>query len=354
MEGKTTGIILAVVLVAAIIVGGIATGAFWKEKITIKVFCAGSLTIPMEQIKEKFEEDHSLWSPSGSPTVYGVEVLIEPAGSVTCVRKITDIGKLADVLASADYTLILDLMMPDYADWYVKFARNMMVLAYSNSNKYANEINSDNWYEILRRGDVKYGLSNPNMDPCGYRSLMVIQLAELEYGDDQIFENLVEAYSAITVIEEGGVYNITAPEDLKPTGQLTIRDKSVDLIALVQTGGLDYAFEYSSVAKQHGLSYVDLPDSINLSNETYNDTYTRVKVWRMAKGKAATGKAIVYGVTVPKNAPQRELAEEFVRYMIDEFGVSVFIDNGQPPITPAVASDLDVLPEILKPYCTEE
>jgi len=345
---RTTSILIAVVIVVVVVVGGVAaymsmptTPSTPTEKVALKVFHAGSLAIPLEAVKENFEAAYP-----------NVEVQLEPAGSVACVQKITELGKEADVLASADYTLIPSMMMPEYADWYVIFAKNKMVLAYTENSAYAEEINADNWYDILRKEDVKFGFSDPNMDPCGYRTPMVIQLAELKYNDDKIFDDLVEANSAITSTEEEGIYQITAPEDLNPqTEQLTIRTKSVELVAMLQQGGLDYAFEYSSVAKQNDLKYVELPAAIDLSDVEYTDTYNRVKIL-LTTGKNQVGTPIVYGVTVPKNALNAEVGATFIKYMIDDSGQKIFEDMGQPPISPAKADNVDMLPETLKPYVT--
>jgi len=59
------------------------------DSIQVKIFHAGSLTGPFEKVKAELEAEHP-----------GVTVLLEPAGSVDCVKKITDNGKPADVLAS--------------------------------------------------------------------------------------------------------------------------------------------------------------------------------------------------------------------------------------------------------------
>ena len=337
-----------VIIIAAAVLLAVSGGYYLlmpsdKGLKVVKVFHAGSLTVPFEEIKAKFEADNE-----------NVEVQLEPAGSVACVQKITETGKEADVLASADYSLIPNMMIPEYADWYIIFAKNRMTIAYTEDSRYAEEISSENWYEILRREDVKWGFSNPNLDPCGYRTPMVIQLAELEYGDSGIFDDLIMANSAITVSQSEGVYTIDANmEDLQPrTEKLTIRDKSVELVSLCQTGGIDYAFEYSSVAKQHDLLYLELPESIDLSDIAYIDTYSKVKVVKTSG--TSTGKPIVYGITIPKNAPNPELAEEFVGYIINEYGQLVFEENGQPPIKPAVVSDIDALPESLKPLVIEQ
>ncbi len=348
-------IMMLILIISLVIVGGIATGTLWKNTIVIKVFHAGSLTLPLEEIKEKFEQDFQSYRSPGSLIVYSVHVQLEPAGSIQCCRKIIDVGKKADVLASADYSLILEMMMPEYADWYLKFAKNRMVLAYTDNSMYADEVNSTNWYEILRRADVRWGFSNPNMDPCGYRTPWVIQLAELEYNDDRIFEDIIEANSAISRTREGDTYVYMAPEDLGYNSErLVIRDKSVELVTFLQSGGLDYAFEYLSVAVQHNLNYVEFPESIDLSSEQQEclEVYGKMKAVTL-KGNLTAG-CIHYGVTVPKNAPNSELAQQFIEYMIDAFGRSVFTEMGQPPITPAVTNDLDRVPAVLRSYCIEE
>jgi len=340
-------------IVAAVLVIVVAAGAYMimtrpgeeevEEPVILKVFHAGSLTVPLEEIETRFESDHT-----------NVDVQLEPAGSIQCVQKVTELGELADVVASADYSLIPSMMVPDYADWYIIFAKNEMTLAYAETSRYADEIDEENWYKVLARPDVKWGFSNPNLDPCGYRTPMVIQLAEMHYGDDAVFETLVQDNTAITVTESEGVYTIdSAIEDLAPnTDKISIRDKSVELVSMVQSGGLDYAFEYSSVAKQHGLLYLDLPAEIDLSDIVYADTYSLVKVEKTSG--TSTGKPIVYGVTMPKNAPNPELAAEFIEYMIDEEGGQTFADLGQPPVSPGLVNDLDLVPETLKPYLSEQ
>jgi molybdate/tungstate transport system substrate-binding protein len=256
------------------------------------------------------------------------------------VQQITEIGKNGDVLASADYSLIPSMMYPDYADWYVRFATNDVVLAYNpERSMYANEITPENWYEILRRDGVIFGFSNPNDDPCGYRSVMVFQLAELNYGDDQIFDDLILENTAITITEEAdGTYHITTPEDLQPnTEKVDIRPKSVELVAFVEEGGLDYAFEYRSVAVQHNLAFVDLPLGVDLSSVAYADTYKKVQV-ELASGDVQTGAPVVYGITVPSVADNPEGGLEFVKFVIGESGQQIFTDNGQPPIVPPEGS----------------
>jgi molybdate/tungstate transport system substrate-binding protein len=176
---------------------------------------------------------------------------------------------------------------------------------------------------------------------------MVFQLSELYYGDEKIFDELILDNTAITISEEeDGTYLIKTPEDMKPnTEKVSIRPKSVELVALVEVGGLDYAFEYRSVAVQHNLSYVDLPAEIDLGNVIYEDFYNTVKVQR-ADEEIITASTIIYGITVPKNAENPELGLEFVKFVIGDAGQKIIEDTGQTPIVPPEGSGN--LPEELK------
>jgi molybdate/tungstate transport system substrate-binding protein len=286
---------------------------------TLYIFHAGSLTVPLAEVNEEFMKLYP-----------DVEVLAEGAGSATTIRKVTELGKECGIIASADYTLIPELMYPDYADWYIIFATNQMCLCYTDQSKYADEINRDNWYEILQREGVTYGRSDPDQDPCGYRTLMVWQLAEKHYGVSGIHQNLYE----------------TAGDLMRP--------KSVELIALLESGDLDYAFEYTSVAAQHNLNYVELPPEINLADATLKDFYAEVSVdiAGAEPGEFLTkkGKPIVYGITIPSNYPHKEIAIAWLEVMLGTTGTGIMKSNGQPPVTPAPTDNAAAVPVELQKY----
>jgi len=288
-----------------------------EEKDTLKgdliVFHAGSLKEPFETLKAEFEKEHP-----------NVEVLLEGAGSRDCAKKICELKKNCDVMASADYTVIDSLLKPDYADWNVKFASNRMVVAYTDKSKYADEISEDNWYEIFQRDGVMYGHSDPDSDPCGYRSRLVFQLAEKHYSVDGLNQALISC----------------CPKE-------NIRPKSVELVSLLQAGELDYAFEYLSVAKQHGLKILELPKEINLEKEELADFYAQASI-TLADGKTQKGKFIVYGVTIPKNSENPEAGMAFVKMLLSEKGQKIMDDAGQPAYNPPLTKDVDTLPAELK------
>lgn len=311
---------IAILLAGSILLAGCA-GTVPPSK-TLKVIAAGSLLAPFAEAEQEFEASHP-----------DIDVQIEGHGSIQVIRQVTDLGRTADVIAVADESLIPDLMyrpMKDssrnYTDWYQPLSTNEMVIAYTNRSRYHDEINQENWYRILARPDVRLGFSNPMLDAAGYRSLMVLQLAEEEYSEPLLFETLVTDHfpSTITVSSGTGGTTISLPEIMRPSDEkVVIRDGSIYLLSLLSAGGIDYAIEYRSVAEGMNLSYVTLPPSIHLGSAEYADRYRDVTVIlgfpRFATiGSERNGRPIVYAVTVPANAPNPDLALEFIGYIANE------------------------------------
>ena len=66
-----------------------------------------------------------------------------------------------------------------------------------------------------------------------------------------------------------------------------------------------------------------------------------------------TDKTIVYGITIPRDAPQPELSILWVSFLLSSNGMAIMEVNGQPPIIPAVTNDKSKLPDELRKYVTE-
>lgn len=284
--------------------------AFGELKGKLIIFHAGSLTVPFEKMEREFEKLYPK-----------VDILREPAGSVRCARKITELKKPCDIMVSADFTVIDRFLIPQFANWNIQFATNQLVLCYTDKSRHADIINRDNWYDILSRKGVVWGHSDPDIDPCGYRSLMVIQLAEIYYNKPGLYKRCID----------------NRPRE-------NIRPKSVELISLLQTGNMDYAFEYLSVAVQHNLNFIRLPDEINLGSPEYAYFYKRAKVnisgEKPGEYIEVKGKPIVYGITLLKDAPQRKIAIAFLKYLLTpEKGLLILNHFGQPPLVPSLVAD---------------
>lgn len=329
---------------------------------TLTISHAGSLKVPFEQLKAEFEKYHP-----------DVDIVLESGGSAEIVsRAITQeqAGENPpDIIASADYALIPErLYDDDYANWYIAFARNEMVLCYRDDTLGSEDIaNGRTWYDVLRTAPVSYGHSNPDHDPCGYRTLLVIQLAQKYYHDEAADFGLTSDPNA------DGLYDVLIPggehergrtggtNDARPGGsEEIVSKKSVDLIVALETGDLDYAFEYRSVADQHKLNFIELGGYVNLSKTNVElpgveDFYREASVEIMKMPgppptySAKHGKPIVYGVTMPLRAENKDLAVEFIKLLLSETGRNIMeVKSGQQFIESVICDRPENLPAGLK------
>ena len=259
---------------------------------TLTVFNAGSLARPMRAALDSFARRER------------VTVAQESAGSLESARKLTELGKIPDVLALADEEVFPQLLVPEHARWYAGFARNRMVLAYTDRSRYANEITADNWFDVLARPGVEVGRANPNLDPNGYRTLLALQLAERHYRKPGLAARVLASIPARNV-----------------------RPKEADLVGLLQVGEMDYVWSYESIARGVGLRYLTLPHEMDLGELADSALYGQASVRVTGKTPADSitfrGRPIVYALTIPTRAPNPALAERFVTFLLSPEGVAI-------------------------------
>lgn len=275
-----------------------------QENKVLSVFHAGSLSVPMKNLAAAFEKENP-----------GIKVQLEAGGSLACVRKITELKQICDILALADYKLIDDLVIPQYAGWNLLFATNELCVVYTDQSQKSDQVNAGNWFEILLDPGVRYGRSDPDSDPCGYRTVLALKLANGFYPGGREWQKLLDKDTRF------------------------IRGKETDLNALLESQTIDYMFNYRSVAVQHHFKYLRLPDSINLCDPSLDSWYSTatVEVRGTSPGSKVTlhGGPIIYGMTIPTDAPNPQLAEKFVRFMTDPHKGRLIIEqSGQTAIEP--------------------
>lgn len=327
-----------------------------QPKTPLTVFAAGSLIVPLHELEAAFEKAHP-----------DVDVRTEFHGSIQVLRHSAELHEPIDVVLSADQALIPMLMysqnMPEtdipYANWLIKFASNRMALAYTENSKYAAEITPDNWYEILGREDVRIGLPDPRFDAAGYRMLMLLKLAEKHYQQENIFSDVFSGQFTVPMrdLDREDQTTILVPEVLetRSNSRILLRGSSIQLLSLLESGDIDYAFEYQSVIEQHNLRQVSLPDAVNMGNPADLETYQKVQVLldfqRFATVKPEfKGEQITYGLTIPANAPNPALAVEYIQFLLSEEGQAIMAARHHPLLDPVTASQYSNLPADLKPY----
>ena len=221
-------------------------------------------------------------------------------------------GEKYDIIALADQGLFAELLVPDLVENYFVFAADQIVIGYHRSSRGSKEITQENWVDTLLKPQVSFARSDHHLDPCGYRALMVWQLAEKFY-------------------DRPGLYS-TMEATCIP---YSIYPKSLDLSGALFKGKVDYAFLYSSEAKQLGLPYIVLPSKINLSNPAYANFYDQAVVTVESKipGKNTIihGKPIEFAIAVSKDSQYPELAQSFVDLLMGPEGSSILEECGLIP-----------------------
>ena len=281
----------------------------------IIVFNAGSLARPLRAALDSFT------------TGTKIRVEQENAGSVETARKLTELHRIPDFVGSADYQVFPKYLMPAHTSWYARFARNRMVLMYTPRSKNASTIDSTNWYKVLETKGVQTGRSDPALDPNGYRSIIVMRLAEQYYKQPGLADRLIANSSAHLV-----------------------RPKEVDLMGLLQAGEIDYAWSYESVAQAAGLRYVTLPRAIDLSDPMRSADYARASVKIPGSSPRDSveieGEPILYAFTVPRDAPHKILGEKFAAFLVSDVGKRIIAREHLDPL-PAPIYVGDSIPKLL-------
>lgn len=249
----------------------------------------------------------------------GTKIATQTGGSLEAARRITELGQVPDVIALADEEVFPKLLMPAHVSSYTIFARNRMVLAYTPSSRHAAELDSTNWWRVLARDDVEVGRSDPSRDPNGYRTILVLRLAELTYGQPGLEQSVLARAPARNV-----------------------RPSIGDLVGLLQSGAFDYALAYESVARSAGLRWLRLPASIDLGDEAHAADYARValRVRGAAPGDSVTvrGAPIRYALAVPNRAPNGAEGERLRDFLLSPVGRKLLAEGGLDVVQPRAIS----------------
>lgn len=250
----------------------------------LTVFAAASLARPLAALRDSFQRMHE------------TPLQMELGGSLELARKITELGRVPDVLMLVDDEVIAALV-PTYLDWYVRFGTNRMVVAYSDRSPGADSISAENWWEVIARRDMRVARADPKVAPVGRHALTLLQRAEAFYRDADLADSVLAR----------------SPERL-------VRPTATELAALLETGEVDYILEYESVARQYGFRFVALPTEL--------------------------APPILYGVSVPRQAPSIGAAHTFVAFLVSDAGRKVLREWNVDVLPTPVAIGDRIPPEI--------
>jgi molybdate/tungstate transport system substrate-binding protein len=251
--------LLSAAIAASIIACGKSGGRHeGRQQDTALVFIAASLTNAIKPQLDSFSSK------------FGATILTESGGSVEHARKITELHRVPDLMLLADDDVFSQLLAPQHVSWWAAFARNKLVVAYTDRSRARDSITPQNWYTILSRPGVEVGRSDPDLAPVGYRALVLFTLAEVHYNQPGLAKRLREN---------------SPPKNM--------RANAADLAALLAAGELDYIYDYESVAIAHHFRYLPLPADV-------------------------TGLPVTYAASIPRQAPHPVTASKLLEYLLSE------------------------------------
>lgn len=176
----------------------------------------------------------------------------------------------------------------NWVSWYATFASSPLVLGYNASSKFAADLKSKPWYDVLTESGILIGRTDPTTDPKGKLSAEALDMTAT-----------ARHLPALTAIG-------TSTSNVYPENTLVGR---------LQSKQLDVGFFYAAEAKAANIPTVPLT-GVNL--------------------------AAMYTVTVLKNAPHEAGAEAFVSYLLGAAAKPALQRDGFVLVTPPTLSGTGV------------
>jgi molybdate/tungstate transport system substrate-binding protein len=176
----------------------------------------------------------------------------------------------------------------NWVSWYATFATAPLVLGYNPQSKFASDLTSKPWYQVITEPGFRIGRTDPATDPKG--ALAVTALTNAATADN------APGLTAIT----------SSTSNIYP---------ETSLVGQLQAGQLDAGFFYATEAKA-----ANIP-TVPLTGQTLKATYT---------------------ITVLNNAPDEAGAEAFVQYLLGSAGVSTLQSTGFTLVTPPTVTGTGV------------
>ena len=209
-------------------------------------------------------------------------------------------GKLrrADVFISAS-PKVNDALMGgangDWVAWYVTFAQSPLVIGYNPSSRFAEDLKTKPWYEVLREPGIKLGRTDAKLDPKGALTVQLLDKAEQAYHQPGLAQAVLGAPDN--------------PEQVRPEENLAGR---------LQSGQIDAGFFYSTETSDLKIPAIPLPPEVALG--------------------------AIYTISVVRDAADPAAAARFVDFLLSAPGQAVMKEHGLDVVTPKVTGDAAKVP----------
>ena len=258
----------------------------------------------------------------------GYKYLGEAKGSVLGANLIKERLRTPDIFISADPKVNERLMGKENGDlvrWYATIFGNEMVLGYNPNSRFAAELqqvgtNDTRLYEILQEKGFRLGRGDPELEPKGYRTLFLFDLAEKHYQRPGLAKKVL--------------FNPEQPTLVFPEEQL---------VARLEAGQLDAGIFYRNEVAEHSLPFIGFPREFNLGDPDLDPQYGEA-TYVSPKGTKFAGSAIVYSITIPETSQNHAGAIALVGFLLSKEGRKIVEKHALRLIQPLVSGAIDAVP----------
>jgi molybdate/tungstate transport system substrate-binding protein len=261
----------------------------------------------------------------------------EGRGSVQIANMILDGLRRPDVFVSAGTIPIMKLMnktdvggsKQPLASWLVKFGSAEMVIAYSPTSHYYTDLEKArlgeiSWHKVLSEQGLKFGRTDPDLDPKGYYMILTAKLSNIYYNDSTIKQRILG--------DDRNPKQIFPEETLK---------------TVLESGQLDAVASYKHEAVSRGLPYITLPAEINLAHPTFSDYY-RKALYTLTDGHRVFGEPIYFSATIPESVRNLNGAVSFVKFLLSSNGERILKTQGLNYLKPVLEGDIEKVPSSIR------
>jgi molybdate/tungstate transport system substrate-binding protein len=262
----------------------------------------------------------------------GYKYLGEAKGSLLSANLIKEQLRTPDVFISADPKVNLLLMGPESGNlvrWYATTFGNELVFGYHPNSRFADQLkqlgaNNIRLYAILQQKGFRLGRGDPELEPKGYRTLFLFDLAEKYYRQPGL---------AMKILHDAQHPTLVFPEK--------------QLVARLEAGQLDAGIFYRNEIAEHSLPFIAFPRELNLSDPAL-DSYYSSATYMNPKGVTYSGSAIVYSITIPEHSQNRDGAIALVNFLLADEGRKIVEKHALRPVQPMVSGEIEAVPSALQ------
>jgi molybdate/tungstate transport system substrate-binding protein len=287
----------------------------------VLVLYAGSLTTVMEEgVGPAFQQET------------GFLYRGEGQGSMGAANMIRDRLRTPDIFISADPgvndKLLVGPANHDMVRWYLAFASGELVIGYNPKSKFAGDFAAaaaghKNWYDVLRMPGVRFGRTDPDLDPKGYRTFFLFGAAENFYHRPGMTAFLGLPQNPAQVFPE--------PE----------------LLARMEAGQVDAGIFYRHEVLAHGIPFMTLPPELNQSAPALAAFYAK-QSFTNSNGDTIRGSPILFTVTIPVQATNHRGAVAFVLFLLSPEGRNRLHSAGLNIVPVEAGDDVGQIPPAIR------